>query len=106
MYATAISKMNRSIRTTKMSPLRTGVLLSSQVAVDNRKSSRWPAVKLAASRSPSAIGWASSLKVSIHTITGIKRDGVPCGTRCLSRLLKARKKPRIFTLIHMGMANL
>jgi hypothetical protein len=60
------------------------------MAVDSRKISRCPAVSLAASRSPNAMGCAKSLKVSIITISGIRNGGVPCGTRCLSRLLNAR----------------
>lgn len=51
------------------------------MAVDKRKINRCPAVRLAASRSPSAIGWANNLNVSIHTISGIKALGVPCGTK-------------------------
>lgn len=53
----------------------------SHMAVDSKNMSRWPAVRLAASRSPRAIGWAKRLSVSIHTIRGIRALGVPCGTR-------------------------
>lgn len=67
-----------------------GLAASIQMAVDRRKMSRCPAVRLAANRSPRAIGWANSLIVSIHTIRGISTLGVPCGTRWLRRLLKAR----------------
>lgn len=86
--------------------LTCGLLARIQVAVDNKNSSKWPAVKFAASRRPRAMGWANSLMVSIHTIIGISGDGVPCGTKCLSRLLKDRKNPSIFTLSHKGMASL
>ena len=61
--------------------LTKGLAASSQIAVDRRKINRCPAVKLAARRSPSAIGWAKSLSVSIQTIAGIRAAGVPCGTR-------------------------
>jgi len=47
-------------------------------------------VRFAASRNPRAIGWANNLIVSIQTIRGISALGVPCGTRCLNRLLKAK----------------
>lgn len=67
-----------------------GVLLKSQIAVDSKNMRRWPAVSLAANRRPSAIGCAKSLRVSIITIRGMRNDGVPWGTRCLSRFLNAR----------------
>jgi len=70
--------------------LTKGLEASNQIAVDRRKIRRWPAVKLAARRSPRAMGWAKSLKVSIQTIAGIRAAGVPCGTKCLSRALNAK----------------
>ena len=90
MQATPISRTNRSTKTINIGALIKGLAASIHVAVDNRKIRRWPAVRLAASRRPKAIGWANSLIVSIHTIRGMSALGVPCGTRCLSRLLKAR----------------
>lgn len=90
MQATPTSRTKSSTKTTKTSLLMVGVLLNNQVAVDSRKRRRCPAVRFAASRRPRAIGWARRLRVSIHTITGIRAEGVPCGTKWLSRLLKAR----------------
>jgi len=82
MQATAISKRNRRIRTTLVSVPTTGITgVSNQAVAESRKIKRWPAVKLAASRKARARGWASRLKVSIHTIRGISAGGVPCGTR-------------------------
>ena len=43
--------------------------------------SRWPAVKLAVSRTPRARGRMNRLIVSIIIKTGIKRVGVPSGRR-------------------------
>ena len=106
MQATAISKIKRRIRIIKVINPNVTLFLNTQVAVDRRNKSRWPAVRLAANRNPKAIGCANRLIDSIHTISGISPGGVPWGTRCLSRLLKARKNPSIFTLIHIGMANL
>ena len=43
--------------------------------------SRWPAVRLAVSRTPRAIGRIKRLIVSIIIRIGIKRVGVPSGSR-------------------------
>ncbi len=47
-------------------------------------------MRFAANRSPNAMGCANSLRVSIITISGIRNEGVPWGTMCLSRFLNAR----------------
>jgi len=86
--------------------LNISLFLSTQAAVERRNISRCPAVRFAASRNPKAIGWAIRLIVSIQTISGIRKEGVPWGTRWLRRLLKASKNPRIFTLNHRGIAIL
>lgn len=44
--------------------------------------SRWPAVRLAVSRTPRANGRINRLIVSIIIRTGIKSTGVPSGRRC------------------------
>ena len=90
MQATPISKTNKRTNIMNIGRLISGFLARIQIAVDKRKIRRCPAVRFAASRSPRAIGWANNLIVSIQTIRGISALGVPCGTRCLSRLLKAR----------------
>jgi len=82
MQATAISKRNRSTRTTLVRVPTTGITgVSSQAVAESKKIRRCPAVRLAANRKARARGWASKLKVSIHTIRGISAGGVPCGTR-------------------------
>lgn len=90
MQATPISSTNNKTKIIKMGILTIGLEERSQMAVERRNIKRCPAVRLAASRSPSAIGWANRLSVSIHTIRGISALGVPCGTRWLSRLLNAK----------------
>ena len=90
MQATPISRINRSIKIISIGSLISGLAASIHVAVDNKNINKWPAVRLAASRKPRAIGWANRLIVSIHTIKGMSALGVPCGTRWLSRLLKAK----------------
>ena len=90
MQATPISSTNSKTKITNIGMLIASLDDKSQIAVDKRKISKCPAVRLAASRRPKAIGWANSLSVSIHTIRGISALGVPWGTRCLSRLLNAR----------------
>ena len=77
MQATPISSKNRKKNIRSVVPAIKGVLEGDHIAVDRRYMSKWPAVRLAASRSPSAIGWANSLIVSIITISGIKYEGVP-----------------------------
>lgn len=51
------------------------------VAVEISWMSRWPAVRLAVSRTPSAKGRISKLVVSIKMRAGINRVGVPSGSR-------------------------
>lgn len=46
--------------------------------------SRWPAVRLAVSRTPRANGRMNRLIVSMIMRTGISRVGVPSGRRCPS----------------------
>ena len=81
MQATAISSMNRSIKIIVVRALKIMLSLRIQAAVDSRKIKRCPAVSFAASRRPRAIGWAIRLMVSIHTIRGIRYQGVPWGTK-------------------------
>ena len=46
--------------------------------------SRWPAVRLAVSRTPRARGRMKRLIVSIIIRTGIRGVGVPSGRKCAS----------------------
>lgn len=77
IHATANSNINIRIKTKDRSPQIIMLVLSVQVVMDSRNKRRCPAVSLAASRSPKAIGWARRLMDSIHTIRGIKSGGVP-----------------------------
>lgn len=90
MQATPTSNIKRRPRIIRVKNLSKGEEAKIQVAVERRNIKRCPAVKLAANRNPSAMGCAIRLSVSISTIIGIRNDGVPCGTKCLSRLLNAR----------------
>lgn len=90
MHATPTSNRKRKKNIIKVTPAIRGALDKTQIAVDRRYISRCPAVRLAASRSPSAMGCANSLMVSIITIRGMRYEGVPWGTRWLSRFLNAK----------------
>jgi len=48
---------------------------------------RWPATMFAANRIDKVIGRMTLLTVSIITITGIKNEGVPRGTKWANKLL-------------------
>ena len=48
----------------------------------NKVNSKWPAIMFAVSRTASVPGRIKFLIVSIITINGINKVGVPCGTRC------------------------
>lgn len=49
--------------------------------------SRWPAVRLAVSRTPRAMGRMNRLTVSIRMRPGISGMGVPSGSRCASAVV-------------------
>ena len=53
----------------------------------NNVRSKWPATMLAANRMDSVIGRIIFLTVSITTIIGIRKEGVPKGTRWANKLL-------------------
>ena len=55
---------------------------STKAAVEINWIKRWPAVRLAVSRTPSARGRMRRLIVSIIIRMGIKGPGVPSGRRC------------------------
>ena len=78
--ATAASRINRricaTISTVSIVFLIAGPLLPSRV------NSKWPAIIFAVKRTASVPGRIRLLMVSIITINGISRDGVPCGTKC------------------------
>ena len=53
----------------------------------SKVSSKWPATMLAVKRTERVIGRIRELTNSINTIKGIKRGGVPTGTKWASMLL-------------------
>jgi len=67
--------------------------------------SKWPATIFAARRIAKVAGRIIFLTVSIITITGIRKLGVPLGTRCASRLLYWYKIDNIILPIHRGRDN-
>lgn len=80
--ATATSRIVRSSRmaTVKMDTAgRVGARATE--AVEMSWMSRWPAVRLAVSRTPRAKGRMSRLVVSIMISAGIRGVGVPSGSR-------------------------
>lgn len=66
---------------------------------------RWPAVMLAVSRTPSAIGRISRLTVSIRIINGISGVGEPSGSMCASAVEGLVVIPVSTVAIHIGMAR-
>jgi len=53
----------------------------------NNVNNKWPATIFAANRIERVIGRITFLIVSITTIIGIRKAGVPTGTKCAKRLL-------------------
>lgn len=66
---------------------------------------RWPAVMLAVSRTPSAMGRISRLTVSIRTINGISGVGEPSGRRWASVIDSLFLRPVIMVASHRGRAR-
>lgn len=67
--------------------------------------SRWPAVILAVSRTPNAMGRMNKLIVSIKIINGIRGVGEPSGNIWASVDDVFVVSPVITVAIHMGMAR-
>ena len=61
----------------------------------NNASNKWPATMFAARRTERVIGRMIFLTVSITTITGIKPEGVPNGTKWAIIVLNWFKLPQI-----------
>lgn len=66
---------------------------------------RCPAIILAVSRTASVPGRIIFLIVSIHTIKGIKIEGVPWGTRWANMCCVWFNQPNIINEIHKGRAK-
>lgn len=67
--------------------------------------SRWPAVRLAVSRTPRAKGRINRLIVSIIISTGISGTGVPSGRRCPRAAVGWFRIPMITVASHRGTAR-
>ena len=85
MQATATSKRSKRIRPTKR--LANATEPNKGPWDPNNVNKRCPATILAASRIANVAGRITFLTLSITTITGIKKAGVPVGTRWASKLL-------------------
>lgn len=80
--ATATSKRVNRTRTALVNRPTAGIVdTRTNAAVAISCINRWPAVKLAVSRTPRARGRINRLIVSIMINTGIKGIGVPSGSR-------------------------
>lgn len=66
--------------------------------------SRWPAVILAVSRTPSAMGRINRLTVSIKTMNGISGVGEPSGSMWANVEVVLVVRPVITVAIHIGIA--
>lgn len=66
---------------------------------------RWPAVKLAVSRTPRANGRIRRLIVSITTNTGVSAGGVLSGSRWANVCVGCVRSPIITVAIHTGTAK-
>lgn len=80
--ATALSKVNNIIweiiKIFKKNKFIDGPLFPRRV------NNKWPAIILAVNRIANVIGRIIFLIDSMHTINGIKIDGVPWGTKCIN----------------------
>lgn len=66
---------------------------------------RCPAVRLAVSRTPRAIGRINRLMVSIKIKMGIRGVGVPSGRKCAREWLNWLRKPVITVASQSGIAS-
>lgn len=83
--ATATSRRVRRRSTTEVRTATAGMIdISLKAPSAMRRIRRWPAVRLAVSRTPRANGRMKRLIVSIIIRTGIRGVGVPSGRRCPS----------------------
>lgn len=96
MHATAISKIVSSIGTTMKNMLiKVDILM---IALPSKDINRWPAIRLAVSRTDSVIGRIRFLTSSINTMNIIRGPGVPCGTRWDSIMFVFLIQPNIIKL--------
>lgn len=104
--ATAISRSVRRTRTVEVKSATVGIIgrrTSAAVAISWIK--RWPAVRFAVSRTPSARGRMKRLTVSMIMSTGISGPGVPSGRRCPRAWVGWFRIPMITVASHRGTAR-
>lgn len=75
------------------------------VAVEISWMSRWPAVRFAVRRTPSASGRIRRLVVSIMIRAGIRGVGVPSGSRCPREIEGWFRRPVSMVASHSGKAS-
>lgn len=81
------------------------IVISTKAAVAISCINRWPAVRLAVSRTPSANGRINKLMVSIIIRMGTNRVGVPSGRRCPKAMVGWLIIPTRTVVSHRGRAN-
>lgn len=104
--ATATSRIVNSSRINVVRIETVGMMgRSTVVAVEISWMRRWPAVRFAVSRTPSARGRISRLVVSIIIRAGIRGVGVPSGRRCPSEMVGWFRRPVSKVASHSGNAS-
>lgn len=104
--ATATSRIVSNRRTSEVRMETTGIReTSAKAAVAVSCMSRWPAVRLAVSRTPRARGRINRLIVSIIIRIGIRGTGVPSGRRWPKAAVGWFRIPMRTVANHKGTAN-
>lgn len=104
--ATATSRIVRRNRTSRVSRDTIGIVENrAVVAVEISWMRRWPAVRLAVRRTPSARGRMRRLVVSIRIRAGIKGVGVPSGRRWPREMEGWFRRPVRRVASHRGKAR-
>ena len=104
--ATATSKRVRRSRTTEVRIATAGMEeRRTKAPLAIRRIRRWPAVRLAVSRTPRANGRMKRLIVSMMISTGMSGVGVPSGRRCASACVGWFRMPIITVASQRGTAS-
>lgn len=104
--ATATSRRVSKRRTIEVRAATVGMVeRRTKAPLAIRRISRWPAVRLAVSRTPRAIGRMKRLIVSIIISTGISGVGVPSGRRWPRACVGWFRIPIITVASHRGTAS-
>lgn len=101
--ATAASKTNKAIWTTNK--IVTRDVIKFGPVLPNKVRRRCPAIMFAVNRTANVPGRITFLIVSIHTINGIRAEGVPCGTRWANMCWVWLIHPYNINLSHKGRAK-